>query len=406
MEKIIVEGGRALNGEVRPQGSKNAALPMLFATIAVNGVSYIHNLPDIGDVAVAIEILKGLGARVQIDGDLAVIDTVCLKYRTPDRALVRRIRASSYLLGACLSRFGEAEFMEFGGCNFDLRPIDLHVLAAEKLGARIDGDRLIGKKLKGAEIIFEKASVGATINAIIMAASAEGNTVIRGGAREPHVHALIEFLRSAGANITEGDDGIFIKPGMLHGARCTVIPDTVELGTYLLLGPLTGGSISTCFTSAAELEYPLKILETAGVCVKSHGGLLTVEGELRRSITVETAPYPGYPTDLQPQIAPLMARFCGGEITEHVWSGRFGYLEQLCGFGVKYDRAGNRVKIFPSRFTSAKACATDLRGGAACVMCALAAEGRSEIYSPEIIFRGYSSMIEKLRLLGADLWVK
>ena len=404
MKKIIVNGGRALSGEILPQGSKNAALPILFASLLVDGISEISNVPDIGDVQVAVDILHQLGAKTERYGTVLSVDARRVKYRTPDRESVRKIRASSYLLGACLARFGIAEIMEFGGCNFDLRPIDLHIYAATVLGARLDGAVLRTEGLKGSAVEFPKPSVGATINALLMATSAEGQTVIKGGAREPHVFALVNYLRSAGADIREVGDTLTVRPATLKGAAFAVIPDMIEAGTYLYLAPLTEGKISVVGDFADCLDAPLSVLSSAGASVrKQEKGGICVFGVPKKEINIATSPYPGYPTDLQPQLAPIMAKYRGGSITEGVWLGRFGYLSELSRFGISYDKCGNTAWLLPSRLSAASVTAPDLRGGMACLMCALAAEGRSEIYSADTILRGYSSLAEKLSALGADV---
>lgn len=400
MEKIVIEGGKKLNGIIEPQGSKNAALPIIFATVAINGISEIGNIPDIGDVRVALDIISGFGAKIERSDKRLIVDTRNLVYKTPECDAVSKIRASSYLMGSCICRFGRAEILSFGGCNFDARPIDLHLYAASELGAKISGNVISAKKLRGAEIAFSKASVGATINAILMASSADGVTRIYGGAQEPHVLALIDFLRSAGADIRTSAECVTVKGASLHDGECEVIPDMIEVGTYLFLGPLTDGCVAVDKRYAEGLESAALTLNAAGLDIKS-GDYISFSGSAKRQITVETAAYPGYPTDLQPQIAPLMAKFQGGYIKEQVWRGRFGYLEQLQKFGLRYERQESSAWIFPSELKCGKAFAPDLRGGAACIMSALATKGRSEIYNPDVILRGYSDLKEKLCALGA-----
>lgn len=403
MGKIVIKGGRALCGEVVPQGSKNAALPLIFASLTVRGVSKIHGVPDIGDVNVAIKIISELGAEVTRIGSSLIIDTHNVQYTAPSEELTSAIRASSYLLGSCLARFGVARISTFGGCNFDNRPIDMHLKAAAALGADFsDGINLKGR-LHGGEISFSKISVGATINSLIMASSAEGKTHITGAAIEPHVLCLVDFLRSAGVRITQIKNEFFVEGTELHYAEATVIPDMIEAGTYILLAPLTMGRISVSGAVVSELTSLLEVLDGCGVDISLEGGKVTVFGEPKRAIDVVTAPYPGYPTDLQPQLCPLMSAFFGGRITEGVWHGRFGYLNELAEFGVRYMREGSSVNVYPSRINSAYAKSPDLRGGMACVIAALAAKGESVISNSEIIMRGYSMLEEKLTLLGADI---
>ena len=245
--------------------------------------------------------------------------------------------------------------------------------------------------------------MGATINAAIMALGAEGKTVIKGVAREPHVACLLDFLRSAGAQIIQEKGELHISHGELRGGTCAVIPDAMELATYLLLGPLTGGEVYARKEYFDGLSAPLNVIEDSGIRILQRAGECVLSGEAKRPITVVTAPYPGFPTDLQPQMAPLMAKFYGGEISERVWLGRFGYLDRLAEFGIQYKRQGTRAQILTSLIHCGEAEAPDLRGGAACIMAALAADGTSVISNAEVVFRGYSNMIEKLESLGARI---
>ena len=403
MKEIIISGGKSLSGRIEPSGSKNAALPIIFATIAAPGISYISNVSDIGDTAVAVKILECFGAKVKRVGNITEINTENLEYVLPSRELTRKIRASSYLIGACLARFGKFHLSEFGGCSFCNRPIDMHLYAAEKLGAEYNRGEISAKKLVGAKIDFEKQSVGATINSLIMATAAEGETVLFGVAKEPHVRALVEFLVSAGADITENEDSFIVKKSNLHGGSVKVIPDMIEAGTYLLLGPMTEGSVTVTGAAALELESFLEPLSLSGVSVSYDGEDITLSGTPKRPISIKTAPHPGYPTDLQPQIAPLMAKYFGGRIEECVWQNRFSYLDSLMCFGVMSERNTERALIRPSIIHSSTAAAPDLRGGAALAICALAARGESKIKNADMILRGYSDFESKLKSLGANI---
>ena len=403
MEKIKVYGGCALNGEIEADGSKNAALPIIFATVATDGISELSGVPDIGDVRVAIEIIEKLGAVVTRVEDTLVIDTRALSYKRPERDLTSRIRASSYLIGACLARFGEFHLSEFGGCNFCNRPIDLHICAAEKLGVTNFCGTLTGKRLVGNEIRFPIRSVGATINAIIMATAAKGETRISPFASEPHVKTLIEFLISAGAKIDINGDELIVCESFLHGGRIRVIPDMIEAGTYLLLAPLTEGRVTVKNAANLELDSFFDPIYKSGVDITYMGNSVTFSGAPKRPIYVKTAPHPGYPTDLQPEIAPLMAKYYGGNITESVWQDRFSYLSSLKEFGVRYNVLRDTATVERTNLHGGITCATDLRGGAAALMCALSVPGESEIKNAELIARGYSNYIDKLSKLGAKL---
>ncbi len=407
MKRIIVKGPSRLVGDVSVSGSKNAALPIIFASVITQGISEICRLPDIGDVRVALEIIRGFGARVTRSGDLTYIDTRELAYRAPDESLVSKIRASTYLIGSCLARFGECRLSSFGGCNFASRPIDMHLDACRALGANISEDRVTARKLSGSEISFAKQSVGATVNAIILAATSEGETKIRGFATEPHIDALIDFLISAGASIERDDNEIRIKGRELHGGRITVIGDMIEAGSYLAASLMTDGAVRVNNCPTRDMRAFLDSLSVLGaeniINEDSVTSRLTGRGEY---ISVTAAPYPAFPTDLQPIIAPLMAKYAGGDITDTVWQTRFGYLGTLSAFGIDSTVSYNRAQINPSSIKPAAVTVPDLRGGAACLLCALAADGRSEIHSAEIILRGYEKLAEKLCALGAQLQIE
>ncbi len=403
MSNVIIRGGIPLRGEIIPSGSKNAALPILFATVVTRGISRLYNVPDIGDVRVALEILRRLGADIRYADDALIVDTTSLRYVKIPRELTSRIRASSYLIGACLARFGCFHLSDFGGCNFCNRPIDMHLAAAQAIGAEIEGREITARHLIGGRIRFRIPSVGATVNALIMAASADSETVIHGGATEPHVRAVAEFLTSAGAKIEFSSSEIRVIPAELRGGEITVIPDMIEAGTYLLAAPLTGGEISVLYPYPEELESFLEPLSSSGIGVNVKDGKITVYGTANREITITTAPYPGYPTDLQPQMAPLMAKYCGGVIKERVWQSRFSYLNALGMFGIRYTVSGSDARIYSSELTSADAVSPDLRGGAAALLAALASDGESKISSTETVERGYSDIWRRLEGLGADI---
>ena len=402
MNKIVVYGSARLSGEVQVGGSKNAALPILFATLTTGGVSKIANLPDIGDVRVALELLRDLGVRVERREDAVYIDSRGLQYRPPRADLVSKIRASTYLIGGCLSRFGICDVGSFGGCNFASRPIDLHIYAAERLGARLDSGRIRAARLMGSVIDFPKPSVGATVNAILMAASAAGETVIHGFAREPHIDSLIEFLISAGADIRQTDGEIRIVGKPLRGGEICVVGDMIEAGSYLTAGIITGGEVAVSGCPASHLESLLDVFHRFGAEVEAREDFIVAHrGRECHRTSVTASPYPGFPTDLQPIIAPLLASGLGGCIKDTVWSTRFGYLDQLRRFGVRSRTSDGEAIIAPSHFVPAIAEAPDLRGGMACLLAALSADGVSVIYSPEVILRGYENLCEKLGTLGA-----
>ena len=407
MQKIIVSGGKPLCGHIRASGSKNAALPLIFASLLVPGVTILNNVPDIGDVSIALEIISALGADINRNGDRLTIDASNLTYTQPNPDLISKIRASTYLIGASLARFGIADIGEFGGCNFSLRPIDFHLLAAEAMGAKREGNRLLSNGLEGAKIYLPKPSVGATINAAIMAASASGETEIFGYAKEPHVLAVLNFLSAIGASVTILENSVKIKSAPPRGAEVTVIGDMIEAGTYLILALITGGSIEVSGIVPKELSSLLDVLTLMGYDLKVRNNSIFADSRRKtkaeiQNLHVNATPYPGFPTDLQPLIVPLLAKN-SGTVKDSVWQERFGYLSSLGKMGLDYDVIEGHAIIRQSHLHSATVTAPDLRGGMSLLIAALGAEGTSEILSSEIILRGYDHLIEKLSSLGAKV---
>ena len=403
MGQLIIKGNKRLSGEITVGGSKNAALPIIFSCIIMRGRSRIDNLPDITDVEVALRILECFGARVTRLGSSALIDTDDLYYTDPPEELVSEIRASSYLIGACLSRFRRARLQSFGGCKFDQRPIDMHINAAMTHGAALIGDALYSDKLVGSVVCFDKISVGATVNAILLAASAQGESRIYGFAREPHIMALIDFLRSAGAEIAVNDEYVSVVGRELYSGYADVIPDMIEAGTYLALSVATGSDLKVIGADLVALKSFADTLLPSGISFESCDDRTVAVGTPSKPIFVTALPYPEFPTDLQPITAPLMALGYGGVIRDLVWKNRFGYLTELSRLGVEYELYDGYAKIKGSRIHSAEATALDLRGGASLIIAALAAEGESVINSSELIRRGYGDIVNKLRLVGADI---
>ena len=406
MKKIIVNGGNPLKGEISVSGSKNAALPIIFSCILTNGVSEIENLPLIGDVEVALSILSSFGAKIERRGDLTLIDTRSLSYQIPDARLTSKIRASTYLLGSCLSRFGRCHIQAFGGCNFSARPIDMHIDACLSLGGKMDGDVIKADRLQGGEIRFSKASVGATVNAILLAACARGETHIYGSAVEPHIDALIAFLNSCGAQILRQGRELHIIGRELRGGKIKVIGDMIEAGSYMTLGLMCGGRIAVKNAPIEDMTSFIDAVSCVGAEIFTSSGTILSRLTSKNHISITTSPYPGFPTDLQPIIAPLMATCSGGEITEVVWPDRFGYLKALSAFGISSTVINNRAIIYSSKIHSGLATSPDLRGGMACLITALATRGQSEISSLDTILRGYENLEQKLRALGADIKIE
>ncbi len=406
MGRFIINGGKPLTGSVNVSGSKNAALPIIFSTITTYGISRLYNLPSITDVADALAIIKEFGAKVWREGEVTCIDTQNLYYVTPSSDIVRRIRASTYLIGACLARFGRAEILPFGGCAFSHRPIDIHLDAAEKFGAKIMGNELLARRLLGTDINLRLPSVGATVNSLILAASADGESRITGSAKEPHIKSLISYLRSAGASIKTERGVITVVGTKLHGASAVIPGDMIEAGTFLAASIVTGGRVRVSGFDTRELAAFTSPLLYSGVIMDlSDTGVMLV-GKPKREISITTGAYPDFATDLQPIFSTILATSSGGRIEERVWRARFGYLDELTRLGLSYSREDNRARIFKSTVFSGRVNAPDLRGGAAAVILALGAEGQSEIFSGELILRGYDSFTEKLASLGAKVCYK
>jgi len=405
MAKIVINGAKRLAGELTVSGSKNAALPIIFATLLTRGKSRLYNVADIGDVRVALDIISGFGAEVTREGSSLTVNTERLSYRRADDTAVSMIRASTYLLGSTLSRFGIAELQSFGGCNFSARPIDLHIAACEAFGGTVCDGKIIAHGLVGTKIRFPKISVGATVNAILLAAAAKGRSVIENYAREPHVFNLIEYLVSAGAKIEVTDEAITVFGSELSGGEVTVEGDAIEAGTYSVLSLLTGGNIIVRGVVPDSLRSFFEPLLECGAELDIKDGI-RLYGRVLRPVHIVARPYPHFPTDLQPIAAALVSAGGGGIIEDRVWQGRFGYLSALAPFGVRYSVYPSAAEIFPSEIKPAKTIAPDLRGGAAALLLALIADGESQISSAEIIERGYEVIEEKLRVLGADIRIE
>jgi UDP-N-acetylglucosamine 1-carboxyvinyltransferase len=279
----------------------------------------------------------------------------------------------------------------------------MHVYAAEQVGAEIVCGEIVCQKLCGADIVFNKISVGATVNAILLTVGAEGRSRIYGYAKEPHVIALIDFLKSAGACIEVSDECITLEGRELASAECEIIGDMIEAGTYISLSLMLGADLKIYGADRNHLSSFIDSLIDGGAIFEFGDGFIKPRGKIWEEMNVVAAPYPAFPTDLQPETAPLMARYMGGKITDTVWKRRFGYLNELAKFGVGYDLCENTARINPSILHSATASAPDLRGGVALVMCALMAKGESIIDNSAAVKRGYGNLTDKLRRLGADI---
>ena len=413
MEKFVITGGKPLHGEVTISGAKNAAVGILPATILAADVCVIENLPDISDVAVSLKILSVLGAKVRmLNRNTYEIDTTHLHTTSVPDDLSRQMRASYYFLGALLSRFGKAQVAMPGGCNLGPRPIDQHLKVFSALGAEDSVDygmiTVRAKELNGAHIFFDKVSVGATMNGMLSAVMAKGQTVLENCAKEPHVVDLANFLNMCGADIRgAGTDVIKVRGvSQLHGCTYSIIPDQIEAGSYMVAAAATGGDVLIKNVTPKHLEPITSKLEKAGAHVEEYDDSVRVSrtGDIE-PLNIKTMPHPGFPTDMQPLMSVLLTLAKGTSIiTEGIWENRFRYVDELVRMGVNIQVAG-RVAVIEGvqELLPAPMRATDLRAGAAMVMAALAAHGVSEITEISHIERGYEDIAEKLRGLGADI---
>ena len=418
MTKYIVQGGKPLFGEVEISGAKNAAVAIIPAALLVDGICRIENIPQISDVTLCLKILEDLGAGIRcINRHTVELDCSRIRTTRTNYEMSRKIRASYYLIGSLLGRFGEAEVAMPGGCNFGgVRPIDQHVKGFAALGAKVSVEggfihASAGEQgLRGANIYLDVVSVGATMNIMMAAVMAKGVTVIENAAKEPHIVDLANFLNSMGANIRgAGTDTIKIDGvDRLRGGSYAIIPDQIEAGTYMACVASAGGEVLVQNVIPKHLDCITAKLLEMGVEVEERDDAVLVRsnGRLQRT-NVKTQPYPGFPTDMQPQIA---AALCIAEgtsvITEGVWDNRYKYVDELRRMGAQIQVDG-KVAVVEGveRLTGAPVSACDLRAGAALIVAGLAAEGNTEIDSVQHIERGYEDIVRKLSAIGADIRV-
>ena len=413
MEKYIINGGIPLHGEVEISGAKNAAVAILPATILAAGKCVIENLPAISDVMVSLQILSELGARVRlINKDTYEIDTTYLSCTEVPNELSRQMRASYYFLGALLGRFGNAQVAMPGGCNLGPRPIDQHLKAFTALGAEDSVEygmiNVHSDSLKGVHIFFDTVSVGATMNAMLSAVLAEGQTVLENVAKEPHVVDLANCLNMMGAEIRgAGTDVIRIRGvKSMHGCEYSIIPDQIEAGSYMVAAAVTGGDVTVRNVIPKHLEPITAKLRLAGCEVEEFDESVRVRrtGDLH-PLKIKTMPHPGFPTDLQPLFAVMLCLAKGTSIiTEGIWENRFRYADELAHMGANIQVDGQVAVIEGvDSLQAAPLRASDLRAGAALVVAALGAKGTSEVDETSHIERGYENIVEKFQALGADI---
>ena len=417
MDKYVINGGTALHGEVEISGAKNAAVAIIPAALMVNGVCRIENLPQISDTDMLLTILADLGANVRyINRSTVEIDCTDVHFQDAPYDLMRKIRASYYLIGAMLGRFGSAKTTMPGGCNFGVRPIDQHIKGMTALGASVDVKNgfvyadAAGGRLHGARIYLDKVSVGATMNIILAATLAQGRTIIENAAREPHIVDLANFLNSMGADVRgAGTDTVKVNGvDRLHGGSYTIIPDQIEAGTYMVAAAATSGEVLVKNVIPKHLECISAKLRETGTIVQEYEDSVLVKGAstLRRA-NIKTLPYPGFPTDMQPQMGTLLCLANGTSvITEGIYDNRFKYVNELRKMGAEIQVDG-RVAVIEGgkRLTGAPVMACDLRAGAAMVIAGMCASGRTEVEDIHYIERGYENFVGKLRMLGADIQI-
>jgi len=420
MEYLEIIGGNRLSGEVYINGAKNAAVAMLPAALAANDVCVLENLPHIEDVLTLVEALGKMGAICKfIDPHTLVIDSRGLSSHHAHYESVRKTRASYYLVGVLLGRFGKAEVVLPGGCNFGTRPIDQHIKGFAALGAnvKIEDGMIIAHadKLTGANIYLDVVSVGATINIMLAAIYARGTTVIENAAKEPHVVDTANFLNAMGAQIKGAGTDVIRIAGVdrLKGAEYMIIPDQIEAGTYLIAGAITGGEITVRNIIPKHMESITAKLHEMNCRIDEGDDFITLSvpnGKLH-STNIKTMTYPGFPTDLQPQMTALLCTTNGtGIITETIWENRFQYINELKRLGCRVTVEGRVASVEGGKpLTGSEAFATDLRAGAALVIAGLAAEGRTLVGNVKYIDRGYEDLVSKLSNLGAQIrrvWVE
>ena len=413
MEKFVINGGNALKGEVRISGAKNAAVAILPAVLLSDEPCVIENLPNISDVTTLLKAMQCLGAQIKtINKTTVEIDPRHVNSFVVSKKMAEGMRASSYFLGALLGRLKRARVSPPGGCDFGVRPIDQHIKGFEALGARmtIENGMVDAKAqhLSGCSIYLDVVSVGATINIMLAAVKANGLTVIENAAREPHIVDLANFLNSMGANIMGAGTGVIKIRGVKHlsGTTYSIIPDQIEAGTYMAAAVAARGDILVTNVTPKHLESIIAKLIEIGAKVTEYDEAVRVQMTRRpKKCNIKTMPHPGFPTDMQPQIATVLSLADGTSIvTEGVWDSRFRYVEQLTLMGADIQVDGKTAVITGVKsLNPAPVRAVDLRAGAAMIIAGLAANGTTEIEEIDHIDRGYENVVEKFSALGADI---
>ena len=414
MNKLMINGGVRLKGEIRISGAKNAVLPILAATLLADGPATIENVPHLHDVTTTVELLGCMGVMVSIDEKLSVeVDSSTIKNYTAPYHLVKTMRSSILVLGPLLARFGEAEVSLPGGCAIGSRPVDLHIKGLQDMGAEIDVRNgyihAKAKRLKGARLVMDIVTVTGTENLMMAAALADGTTILENAAREPEVVDLANFIIAMGGKISGAGTDTIVIEGVekLHGTRYRVLPDRIETGTYLVAAAITGGSIKVKDTAPHLLDAVIEKLREAGAKIELGENWISLDMEGRRpkAVSVRTAPYPAFPTDMQAQFAALNSIAEGtATVVETVFENRFMHVQELKRMGADIEIEGNTAIIRGiDKLTSAPVMATDLRASASLIIAGLVASGETEVQRIYHIDRGYENIEEKLALLGARI---
>ena len=413
MDQYVIKGGNPLVGDVEIGGAKNAALAIITAAIMTDETVLLENIPDVSDINALLGAISFIGATVnRMDRHTVSINGSTISGSSVDYDLIKKIRASYYLLGALIGKYKKAEVPLPGGCTIGSRPIDLHLKGLQAMGVNIKiehGDIIAeAEDLHGAHIYLDMASVGATINIMMAATMARGKTTIENAAREPHVVDAANFLNSMGASIKGAGTEVIRIRGVqkLHRTSYSIVPDMIEAGTYMMAAAATGGDIFVTNVIPKHLEAMTAKLTEIGCLVQEYDDMIRVKADKRLKRTqIKTLPYPGFPTDMQPQMAVVLSKAFGTSmITENIFDSRFKYVDELARMGASIKVKGNTAIISGcKKLTGARVAVPDLRAGAALVIAALAAEGVSVVEDIVYIQRGYEDFELKLKKLGADI---
>lgn len=415
MSKLIIQGGKKLEGEVQISGSKNAALPIIAGTVLIKGKTTLYNVPNIQDVQTMFEIIKDIGGKVTKKNNKIIIDTSKIHTYEISENLMRKMRSSVILAGAIIGKYKKANFSYPGGCEIGSRPIDLHLKGFEKLGINIKeeyGEIICeADRIMGTQIHLDFPSVGATENIILASCLAEGVTILTNAAKEPEIEDLVKFLNKAGAKIKgAGTDRVeIIGVKKLTEVSYNIMPDRIEAGTYLVAGAITGGNLKVTNLNSNHIEPILNKLEEAGCVLKIEKNTVEIKAPKRiKAVDIKTMPYPGFPTDMQSIFGALLTTAKGTSIiTENIFESRYKYVQELNRMGAKINVEGRTAVIKGTkRIQGASVVASDLRGGAALVLEALVAKGVTQVDNVHYILRGYENIVDKLKNLGAKIYLE